>query len=130
MEAGVYYFRRAVPDELRAIIGRTMVKQSLRTKDVAEAKRLAHPIAIADRGRLPGSEGEAVSTTPHRLERGRTGALGRHLPASASGGGRGCTGRRQQSRGRSLQGAQVAGGGIRRDGGVHRRRSDRSSRPE
>lgn len=44
--SGVYYFRRAVPDDLRTIIGKTMVKQSLRTKNVAEAKRLAHPIAI------------------------------------------------------------------------------------
>ena len=48
--SGVYYFRRAVPDELRAIIGKTMVKQSLRTKDVAEAKRLAHPIAMQTEG--------------------------------------------------------------------------------
>ena len=44
--SGAYYFRRAVPDDIRAIIGKTMVKQSLRTKDVAEAKRRAHPIAI------------------------------------------------------------------------------------
>jgi hypothetical protein len=45
-ESGVYYFRRAVPDDLRPILGKTMVKQSLRTKDLAEAKRRAHPIAI------------------------------------------------------------------------------------
>src|SRR5689334_2866272 len=45
-QSGVYYFRRAVPDDIRAIIGKTMVKQSLGTKDVAEAKRRAHPIAI------------------------------------------------------------------------------------
>jgi uncharacterized protein DUF6538 len=45
-QSGVYYFRRAVPDDLRAIIGKTMVKQSLGTRNVAEAKRLAHPIAI------------------------------------------------------------------------------------
>src|SRR5262249_322734 len=44
--SGVYYFRRAVPDDLRAIIGKTMVKQALRPKDVAEAKRRAHPIAM------------------------------------------------------------------------------------
>ena len=44
--SGVYYFRRAVPDDLRTIIGKTMVKQSLGTKDVAEAKRRAHSIAI------------------------------------------------------------------------------------
>ena len=45
-KSGVYYFRRAVPDDLRTVIGKTMVKRSLRTKDVAEAKRRAHPIAI------------------------------------------------------------------------------------
>src|SRR3954454_19530004 len=45
-ESGVYCFRRAVPDDLRPILGKTMVKQSLRTKDLAEAKRRAHPIAI------------------------------------------------------------------------------------
>jgi hypothetical protein len=44
--SGVYYFRRAVPKKLRAIIGKTMVKLSLQTTDVAEAKRQAHPIAI------------------------------------------------------------------------------------
>ena len=44
--SGVYYFRRAVPDDIRATIGKTMVKQSLRTRDVAEAKRRALPIAM------------------------------------------------------------------------------------
>ena len=45
-ESGVYYFRRAVPDDLRPILRKTMVKHSLRTKDCAEAKRRAHPIAM------------------------------------------------------------------------------------
>ena len=45
-KSGVYYFRRSVPDDLRAIIGKTMIKQTLRTKEVTEAKRRAHPIAI------------------------------------------------------------------------------------
>src|SRR4051794_19804922 len=45
-QSGVYYFRRAVPEDIRAIIGKTMVKQSLRTADLAEAKRRAHGIAI------------------------------------------------------------------------------------
>src|SRR5947209_5430265 len=43
---GVYYFRRAVPSDIRPVIGKTMIKQSLGTNDVAEAKRRAHPIAI------------------------------------------------------------------------------------
>ncbi len=42
-KTGVYYFRRAVPDDLRSIIGKTAIKKSLATKDMAEAKRRAHP---------------------------------------------------------------------------------------
>jgi hypothetical protein len=42
---GVYSFRRVVPTELRTIIGKTAIKQSLRTKDVSEAKRRAHSVA-------------------------------------------------------------------------------------
>ena len=45
-KSGVYYFRRAVPDELRKIIGKTMVKQSLGTKDVAAAKRQVPSLAL------------------------------------------------------------------------------------
>ena len=35
---GVYYFRKAVPDDLRAIVGKREVKRSLRTRDPAQAK--------------------------------------------------------------------------------------------
>src|ERR1700704_3036603 len=35
---GVYYFRKAVPDDLRAVVGKREVKRSLRTKDPAEAR--------------------------------------------------------------------------------------------
>jgi uncharacterized protein DUF6538 len=45
-QSGVYYFRRAVPEDIRTIIGKTMVKQSLRTTNLAQAKRRAHPLAI------------------------------------------------------------------------------------
>jgi hypothetical protein len=44
--SGVYYFRRAIPDDLRTILGKTMVKKSLGTKDGAVAKRQIHPLAI------------------------------------------------------------------------------------
>jgi integrase len=44
--SGVYYFRRAVPDALRLALGKTIVKKSLATKNVTEAKRRAHPLAI------------------------------------------------------------------------------------
>jgi integrase len=45
-QSGVYYFRRAVPEDIRTIIGKTMVKQSLRTTNLVQAKRRAHPLAI------------------------------------------------------------------------------------
>ena len=45
-KSGTYHFRRAVPAGLKKIIGKTAIKQSLRTKDVTEAKRRAHPLAI------------------------------------------------------------------------------------
>lgn len=35
----IYQFRRAVPDELVPIIGKREIKQSLKTRDPAEAKR-------------------------------------------------------------------------------------------
>lgn len=37
-KTGVYYFRKAVPDDLRAVLGKREVKISLKTKDPAEAK--------------------------------------------------------------------------------------------
>ena len=37
---GIYQFRKAVPLELRALVGKSEVKVSLRTRDVTEAKRL------------------------------------------------------------------------------------------
>ena len=36
---GVYYYRKAVPDDLRAVVGKREWKQSLATKDPAEARR-------------------------------------------------------------------------------------------
>jgi hypothetical protein len=44
-KTGVYSFRRAVPDDLRASIGKTAIKKSLRTKDVSEAKRRVLSVA-------------------------------------------------------------------------------------
>lgn len=38
-KSGVYQFRRAVPDRLRPLLGKTEVKRSLGTKDPQEAKR-------------------------------------------------------------------------------------------
>jgi hypothetical protein len=42
--SGVYGVRRAVPEALRAIVGKRELIQSLATKDPAEAKRLAPPV--------------------------------------------------------------------------------------
>jgi hypothetical protein len=45
-KTGVYYFRRAVPPELRQAVGKSEWKRSLKTKDVAEAKRRVHEVGI------------------------------------------------------------------------------------
>ena len=37
-KTGIYYFRKAVPDDLRAIIGKREEKRSLQTKNPADAK--------------------------------------------------------------------------------------------
>ena len=38
-KTGVYQFRRAVPNDLRALVGKREEKRSLGTKDPEEAKR-------------------------------------------------------------------------------------------
>ncbi len=52
-KTGVYYFRKAVPDDLRAIIGKREEKISLRTKTPADAKLAYAKIAaeVENRGR-------------------------------------------------------------------------------
>ncbi|MFT5439558.1 MAG: hypothetical protein ACI9MJ_001422 [Alphaproteobacteria bacterium] len=40
-KSGTYYFRRGVPTEIREEVGKPEWKESLGTKDVGEAKRLA-----------------------------------------------------------------------------------------
>lgn len=42
-KTGVYYFRKGVPKDLQKIIGKTVFKTSLKTKDLKEAKRLILP---------------------------------------------------------------------------------------
>jgi integrase len=39
-DSSIYYFRRAVPNELRKKIGKTMIKESLGTRDPNKARRL------------------------------------------------------------------------------------------
>jgi hypothetical protein len=46
-KTGVYWLRRGVPEDLRALVGKREEKKSLGTKDSAEAKRL-HAIALAE----------------------------------------------------------------------------------
>lgn len=45
--SGVYYFRKVVPQDLRALLGRTEVMSSLGTKDPAEAK-IRHALRAAE----------------------------------------------------------------------------------
>jgi hypothetical protein len=44
-DSDVWYFRKAVPDDLREAVGRREWKQSLRTKDEAEARRKHREVA-------------------------------------------------------------------------------------
>ncbi len=46
-DTGMYWLRKRVPDDLRAVIGKTEVKKTLGTKDPTEAKRL-HAAALAE----------------------------------------------------------------------------------
>ena len=46
-KTGVYWLRKRVPDKLKPLVGKLEEKQSLRTKDAAEARRL-HAIALAE----------------------------------------------------------------------------------
>jgi hypothetical protein len=46
-KTGVYWFRRAVPKDLRVVIGKREVLRSLRTKDATEA-RIAHGTVAAE----------------------------------------------------------------------------------
>ncbi len=43
---GTYYLRAKVPSHLRRIIGKTEIRESLRTKDIVEAKRLVKPASM------------------------------------------------------------------------------------
>lgn len=44
--SGIYYFRQAVPKPLIPIIGKTVLKASLRTSNLSEAKRLIIPFLV------------------------------------------------------------------------------------
>ncbi|HWA18919.1 MAG TPA: DUF6538 domain-containing protein [Devosia sp.] len=44
-ELGIYYFRKAVPHALRAVVGRTEIRRSLGTKDPKEARRRHRAVA-------------------------------------------------------------------------------------
>lgn len=46
-DSGVFYLRRAVPDALKPVLGKTMEKVSLGTRDPAEA-RVRHAEMLAD----------------------------------------------------------------------------------
>ena len=68
-ETGVYYFRRAVPADLRESVGRSLLKKSLGTKDPNEAKRLIVPYIVESdelfhMARLRLSKGPESSLTP------------------------------------------------------------------
>jgi len=73
-----YYFRRVVPDELRSVVGKTEFVWSLRTKDLATAKRLLHQDAVKTDAEIKRAE-EVLAQLPspeeHGLYDGRQSAL-------------------------------------------------------
>lgn len=69
-KTGVYYFRRAVPGDLRAIIGKREEKISLRTKDPAEAKAAYVKVAADVENRW-----KVLRSAPARLTHRQTVAL-------------------------------------------------------
>ncbi|TXN00723.1 integrase [Methylobacterium sp. WL64] len=46
-KTGIFWLRRAVPDDLRALVGKREEKRSLQTRDPSEARRL-HALAMAE----------------------------------------------------------------------------------
>lgn len=71
-KTGVYQFRKAVPERLRPILGKTEVKRSLGTKDPQEAKRRHAEVSArieaewSDLERLERLKGESAKPIPHR----------------------------------------------------------------
>ncbi|HLZ65490.1 MAG TPA: DUF6538 domain-containing protein, partial [Aliidongia sp.] len=61
-KSGMYYFRRAVPPELRGRVGKTMLKRTLGTKDVKIAKRLIPAVTVEVDAFLGQFENEAQLT--------------------------------------------------------------------
>jgi integrase len=62
-KTGIYWLRKRVPDELRPIVGKREEKQSLRTKDVGEAKvRLVQALVALDARWANLRRGSAVLT--------------------------------------------------------------------
>ena len=45
-KSGVYRFRRTVPEDLRAILGKTTIVESLGTKELTEAKRRVKEVGL------------------------------------------------------------------------------------
>lgn len=65
-DSGIYYLRRAVPENLRAIVGKVEIRRSLRTRDHREAKA-AFATAYAESERLfqQARQGRRSEAPPH-----------------------------------------------------------------
>jgi len=86
-KTGTYYFRRAVPDDIRHVIGKREFKVTLGTKDVGEAKRKAHEVALdverkIEQARLRGT-GEDFQLSKADAEEIAARTLGRWLQEDA-----------------------------------------------
>ncbi len=45
-KGGVYYYRRAVPDDIQGALGKREIVRSLRTKELTEAKKRAKQFGL------------------------------------------------------------------------------------
>jgi hypothetical protein len=62
-KTGVYRVRIAVPSDLRAVVGKRELVSSLRTKDTAEARRLAPAVVQRFQNEIAAARGESRSLT-------------------------------------------------------------------
>ncbi|WP_419183056.1 DUF6538 domain-containing protein [Pseudomonas fulva] len=67
LDSGIYYLRRRVPDDLRKIIGKTVIRRSLNTRHPQQAKA-AFALAYAESERLFSDARQGLYVEPCKPE--------------------------------------------------------------
>lgn len=66
-KAGVYYFRKVIPVALREAIGKSEWRESLKTKEIREAKRLYPEVALkVDAQLAQAAQGDSSVSLTHK----------------------------------------------------------------